>query len=266
MPWDLVAPAYTAELVPSFEEYARDALGFAAAPTGARVVDVACGPGSLALLAARDGLVVDALDFSPAMIERLEARLKSAGIANVTPRLGDGQALPYETGTFAAGFSMFGLMFFPDRAKGFAELRRVLAPGARAVVASWTRLEDTPAMNAMFGALRSSMKALIGDAAPQPGAQEMPLTSEDACRAEMSAAFSDVVVHRVPHVQRYPSADAFFASLERTMAPLVLMKKRFGEAAWAPIAEAARAAIRGAVGEGQGAITMTALLSVGVAR
>src|SRR5512146_2611813 len=140
MPWNLVAPSYTDELVPMFETWARDALAVAEVTAGARVVDVACGPGSLSVLAAQRGARVDALDFSPVMIEQLERRVTTLGLTGITPRVGDGQALPYETGTFAAGFSMFGLMFFPDRAKGFAELRRVLAPGARAVIATWTRL------------------------------------------------------------------------------------------------------------------------------
>ena len=53
-----------------FEHYATEALRLANAVTGARIVDVACGPGTLALLAAQRGHLVDALDFSPAMIER----------------------------------------------------------------------------------------------------------------------------------------------------------------------------------------------------
>lgn len=264
-PWNLVAGPYTQELVPSFEAYARDALGFAAPARGVRVVDVACGPGSLSILAAQSGLNVDAIDFSPAMIEQLEARMKAAELTNIIPRVGDGQELPYADGRFAAGFSMFGLMFFPDRAKGFAELRRVLASHGRAVVASWTPLEDTPALFAMFSAMRSSMKMLMGDAAPQPGSQEMPLSTEDLCRAEMGAVFSDVEVHRVSHVQRFASADEFFGQLERTMAPLVVMKKTMGDAKFAPIADAARTAIREVVGDGEAEVTLTALISVGVA-
>lgn len=266
MPWNLVAAAYTAELVPSFEEFATDALRLAKPPIGARIVDVACGPGSLALLAAQAGFTVDALDFSTAMIEKLEARKAAAGIANVTAQVGDGQALPYADGTFAAGFSMFGLMFFPDRAKGFAELRRVLAPGARAVIGSWTRIEDVPAMQAMFLSLRSSMKILLGDAAPPPGNQEMPLSTEDLCRAEMSASFADVEVHRVTHPQHFPSSDAFFGQLERTMAPLVLMRQRLGEERWMTIATNAKEAIRGVLGAGPVDVGLTALLSVGTAR
>lgn len=63
LPWDLVSSAYAAEIVPSFEAYARDALRFAAVPAGQPIVDVACGPGTLAFLAAERGHPVSALDF-----------------------------------------------------------------------------------------------------------------------------------------------------------------------------------------------------------
>jgi SAM-dependent methyltransferase len=263
-PWNLVASAYAEEVVPMFETFARRALELAPFPRGARVVDVACGPGTLAALAAQLGARVDAIDFSPAMLEQCQARLRALGLSDVTARLGDGQALPYEAGTYAAAFSMFGLMFFPDRAKGFAELRRVLAPGGRAVVSSWTRIEDTPAMAAMFGALRETMSRLVGPGAPQPGSQEMPLATEDACRAEMGAAFRDVTVVRAQHTLRYDSAEALFSSIERTMAPIALLKSSLGER-WRPLHEAATAAIRSACGEGERQLTMTALLSTGVA-
>jgi SAM-dependent methyltransferase len=262
MPWDLVSAAYAAEVTPMFEDYARDALALAPIAHGARIVDVACGPGTLSVLAARAGAKADAIDFSPAMIAQLEARLTQLGLTGITARLGDGQALPYETGAFAAGFSMFGLMFFPDRAKGFAELRRVLAPGARAVVATWTRLEETPALEAMFVALRDAMgKAL--NTPPQPPA-ELPLTTEDACRTEMGAAFREVEVHRVPHSQHYASVDELWGALQRTMAPIALMKKSTGDR-WPALADAARTAMHARLGDGPVDMTMTAFVTTGVA-
>src|SRR5436190_855542 len=118
--WDLVSSAYAEEIVPVFEQYVRDALRLAAPPPGSRVVDVACGPGTLSFIAAQAGHPVDALDFSPQMIEKLEARKRATGAA-ITAVVGDGQALPYADATFGAAFSMFGLMFFPDRAAGFRE-------------------------------------------------------------------------------------------------------------------------------------------------
>jgi len=261
-PWELVAHAYLAEVVPMFEPYVRDALALAKPATGGRIVDVACGPGTLAVIAADTGHVVDAIDFSPAMIKNLEARI---GTRRITARVADGQALPFDAAIFDAAFSMFGLMFFPDRAKGFAELRRVLKPGARAVIATWTRLEDTPLFAAMFGALRETMSKLLGPKAPPNAAPDLPLTTPESCRAEMGHAFADVEVHRVPHNHRYASLDALWSSLERTMAPIALMKRNFGDR-WPVLAEAATTAMSAVAGTGPVELTMPGLLSVGVAR
>lgn len=260
--WDMIAPAYTDELGASFEEFARDALSLAAAPAGSRIVDVACGPGSLAVLAARAGLVVDALDFSPAMIAQLDQRVAAENLA-ITTRVGDGQALPYADATFSAAFAMFALMFFPDRAQGLRELRRVLAPGARAVVATWTRLAETPAMDAMYAALRETLRALMGDGAPQPGAGEAPLTTPEACRAELSPVFSEVEVHRVPHDQVFASSDELWYSMVRTSVPLLALRRSLGEERWRAVDEAARRATANVLGPGEARITWTAWLSVG---
>jgi ubiquinone/menaquinone biosynthesis C-methylase UbiE len=266
LPWDLVSSAYAAEIVPSFEAYARDALRLAAVPAGQPIVDVACGPGTLAFLAARLGHPVEALDFSPAMIERLEARKAAGGGASVTARVGDGQVLPFADGAFAGAFSMFGLMFFPDRAQGFRELRRVLRPGARAVVSSWQRLENNPILSAMFNALREEMGRVLGPNAPKPGAQEMPLVDQDSCRAEMAEAFADVEVHSIAHTQTYESPAGIWNGIERTMAPIVLMRKNLGEERWAPLSAAAKSAIVAAVGDGPPSTTLPAWLTVGTAR
>jgi SAM-dependent methyltransferase len=260
MPWDLVSGAYTEEVVPMFEGFAREALRIVAPPPKSRIVDVACGPGTLAVIAADAGHRVDALDFSPQMVERLTAR--AAGLS-ITPQLGDGQALPYADAMFDAGFSMFGLMFFPDRAKGFAELRRVLRPGAKALVSSWHPMDKLPVFAAMFGAVREAMGKALG--VPPPPDRPSPLTTADECRGEMSAAFADVVVHEFATTQQAPSADALFDSLLRTMAPIVLMKKNLGDK-FAAVETAARAAMRGVLGGGPVEIEMKAHLTVGTAR
>ncbi len=266
LPWDLVSSAYAEELVPVFEDYARDALRLARTPAGAPLVDVACGPGTLGLLASQAGHPVEAIDFSPQMIEKLEARKRRLGVKTLNAKVGDGQKLPYADASFGAAFSMFGLMFFPDRAQGYRELRRVLKPGARAVVSSWQRLESNPLLSSMFGALREEMGKALGPAAPKPGSQEMPLVEEEQCRSEMAAAFSEVEVHAISHSQTATSAEDIWFSIERTMAPLVLMRKNVGEARWAPLSKAARDAVVAAVGNGPPVMTLPAWLTVGVVR
>ena len=155
--WNLVAGGYASQTVPLFEKYAAHALERAQLAPQSYVLDVATGPGTLALLAARKGHRVTALDFAADMIAKLRDRAGGLALEAIE---GDGQNLPFADQTFEAGFSMFGLMFFPDRARGFAELRRVLRPGGRALVSSWTPVETVPAMRVMFGAMQGELPNL----------------------------------------------------------------------------------------------------------
>jgi SAM-dependent methyltransferase len=249
-----------------FEVFAREALRLAAPPPGGRLVDVACGPGTVSVLAAQAGHRVDALDFSPGMIEKLRARIAALGLATITPQIGDGQALPYADATFDAGFSMFGLMFFPDRAKGFAELRRVLKPGARAVVSSWPRLQDAPMLAAVMGAVGEAMwRAMGAPAAPQGAGADGPLTTPDVCKAEMSASFTDVEVHTVESTQQAPDADTLWGAFTRTMAPILLMKQKLGDK-WPTVDDAGKNAMRTFIGDGPASFSMRGYLTVGTAR
>ncbi len=258
--WNLVAEGYVTDNMTHFERYARDALLLAQLAPGARVLDVACGPGTLAFLAARTAAHVDAIDFSPAMIAHLRARLASERVDNIDAREGDGQALPYADGSFDAAFSMFGLMFFPDRARGFAELRRVLRPGGRAVVSSWKPMNDAPLVATLFGAIAEQFPGM-----PRP-ADKGPLTDPDELRAELAAAgFRDVAVESTMHAVEWPDLDSCWASVSRGFAPLVLMKDKLGSAAFAPAAAAIRARLGQKLGPGPGRSEMPAWLGVGTA-
>ena len=260
-PWNLLASAYEAETLPSLRHFAEEALRLVAPPPGTSLADVACGPGTLALLAASRGFAVDALDFSPEMIALLERSVRERGLDGVRARVGDGQALPYPDGGHGAAFSLFGLMFFPDRARGFSELRRILRPGARAVVSSWQPMDRSPALAGLVGALQ---EALAGDSAPP--SQPPPLVTAEACRAEMERCFGEVEVRPVSTRIQFPSAAALWASMERSMPPVVLTRHRLGEQAWAPISGRVRDTLADRLGTGPVTLDLHAWLSVGTAR
>jgi ubiquinone/menaquinone biosynthesis C-methylase UbiE len=260
-PWDLVANAYAAEVVPMFERYSAEALRLAKVPAGAAIADVACGPGTLTVLAARAGHPVSALDFSPRMVDELRARIERdrGALANVDVRVGDGMDLPWADGAFGGAFSMFGLMFFPDRGRGFRELHRVLAPGGRAVVSSWLPMDRVPVLALAFATLRELRP-------PPPGAPPFvpPLATPEACVAEMSAAgFRGVEVTEVVHQEISPTMKELWASFERTSAPFALVKSQLGPG-WEPIGRAIEDRLVGAFGDGPVTMTMPAFLTVGV--
>jgi len=140
--WDIVAEEYAAVTAPFFRNYADAALRKAELTSGARVLDVAAGPGTLSLLAASQGHEVSAVDFAPNMIAQLE-QAACVQKLKVHCQVADGMALPFADASFDAAFSMFGLMFFPDRIQGFRELYRTLRPGGVAVISSWHGFESS---------------------------------------------------------------------------------------------------------------------------
>jgi SAM-dependent methyltransferase len=260
MAWDLLASAYQAEVAPTFQSFTEEALRLAAPRPGGRLADIACGPGTLALLAAGRGFEVDALDFSPEMIGLLERSAAERGVTGIRARLGDGQALPYPDRGHAAAFSLFGLMFFPDRARGFSELRRILRPGARAVVSSWQPMERSPVLAALFDALQQALPAGSGPPRATP-----PLVTAEACRAEMGQSFGDVEVRPVSTGVSFPSIVALWASTERSMPPVVLTRSQLGEPTWASISARVRDTLTERLGTGPITLDLHAWLSVGSA-
>lgn len=264
-PWDLVAPEYVRELMPVFETFSREALSRAGVGRGSRVVDVAAGPGTLSLLAARMGARVTAVDFAPRMIAALRERAAAEGL-EVEALVGDGTAMALPDRAFDAGFSMFGLMFFPDRPKGFRELHRVLVPGGRAAVSSWVPLERSPAMNVVYKNFAELMSAGGGGGGGAPRDGMMPLSDPETCQREMSAAgFVDVVVHEVTARAEYTSTAALVDAMVRSAAPVVLARKALGEK-WAAVEQALLGKVSAELGTGPQVGLFNAYLTVGTRR
>lgn len=257
-PWDLVADAYAAELVPQFTPYAEAALALARPAAAARVADVACGPGTLALAAASRGLEVDALDVAPAMIAQLEALARDRGLARIRPVVGDGQALPWASAHFDAAFSLFGALYFADRAAGLAELFRVLTPGGRLVVSSWPPATEAPALASALDALAEAEPNLAGP-------PRTPWSTPAELAADLGAAgFIEVRVERVEPRTEFASPGAFVAHLERTSAPLRLAQLAVGDERWPQLAEAMRRGLTARFGGGPLDVVLPALLAVGL--
>src|SRR5262249_60382066 len=110
----------------------------APAPARARVLEVGCGPGRLAIrLARQHGLDVTGLDLDPAMIQR--ARANAAHPGNGDQRwpsflVGDVAALAFPDRSFDLVVSTLSMHHWADPAAGLAEIGRVLRPGGRALI------------------------------------------------------------------------------------------------------------------------------------
>jgi SAM-dependent methyltransferase len=104
---------------------------------GEVVLDVACGTGNAAIPAAAAGAEVTGVDLTPQMLEVAQRRADDAGV-EVRWTQGDAEDLPFDDGHFDVVLSAFGCMFAPRHEVVADELARVLRPGGRLAVCSWT--------------------------------------------------------------------------------------------------------------------------------
>jgi SAM-dependent methyltransferase len=167
-----------------FEPFSLDLAGSAiealALRAGETVLDVGAGTGGVALALARRGCHVSAVDASPRMVERLEARAADSGFT-IDARVVDGQALTYPDATFDAAVSVFGVVLFPDAVRGLAEMRRVVRPGGGIAVVTWTE----PQHYELASELRAAVVAVRPEQPPAP----LPAQLRFRERADLLALF-----------------------------------------------------------------------------
>ncbi len=104
---------------------------------GTRLLDVGCGAGQLALIAARAGAQVTGCDIATNWLDKARARAAAEKL-EITFEEGDAEALPYEKAQFDAVISLIGAMFAPQPDLVAAELTRVCRPGGMIAMANWT--------------------------------------------------------------------------------------------------------------------------------
>ena len=138
-----VPKLYETYLVPLiFEPYAIDLSERVAARPVRRVLEIAAGTGVVTRrLAARlpESVSIVATDLNQPMLDQAAAVGTSRP---VTWQQADVMELPFPDGSFDAVICQFGVMFFPDKAKAFAEMRRVLEPGGRLLFNAWDRIDE----------------------------------------------------------------------------------------------------------------------------
>jgi 2-polyprenyl-3-methyl-5-hydroxy-6-metoxy-1,4-benzoquinol methylase len=104
---------------------------------GARVLDVACGTGNVAVPLARQGAQVTGVDIATNLLAQARERAAAEGL-EILFEEGDAEQLPYPDGTFDAVVTMFGAMFAPRPELVVTECARVLKPGGLLAMANWT--------------------------------------------------------------------------------------------------------------------------------
>lgn len=209
--WDGVSVAaerYERDLVPAlFEPWADVLVDIADLRPGERVLDLACGTGVVARAAARrvtPGGHVCGLDVNDDML----ALARRAG-PDIEWHQAEAGCTGLPEASFDVAFCQQGLQFFPDPLAGLRELRRVLAAGGRAVIATWCAAEDG---DAGYTPIADALKRHRPDDPTPPGfitAIFSLSNGTELAQLVKVAGFDDVVVERRTATVRFPSAAAW---------------------------------------------------------
>ena len=172
---------------------------------GLAVLDVACGSGQLALMAAKRGAKVTGVDIAANSIQAARARAAAEAL-DARFDEGDAEALPYPDATFDVVATIFGAMFAPRPELVAAELTRVCRRGGTIAMANWTK----------EGFIGQMFKTIARFIAP-PGMPSPVLWGDEAVvRERFGSTLSDLRLTRVIYRFDYPFGPADVVEFFRT--------------------------------------------------
>jgi ubiquinone/menaquinone biosynthesis C-methylase UbiE len=197
---------YDRLLVPLiFEPYARDLAERLAALNPRSVLETAAGTGVLTrAIASRvpAHVRIVATDLNQPMLDRAAAR--QSGEGRIDWRQADALALPFADETFDAVACQFGVMFFPDKVRGFREARRVLKPAGQFLFNVWDRIAEN-----VFAEVVTQALARRFPQDPPRFMARIPhgYSDVDKIREELAAAsFASIAVETIGQTSRAASA------------------------------------------------------------
>jgi len=202
------AEGYESFMVPTlFRPWAEKLIEAAAPAKGERVLDVGCGTGIVARLAAArlgSAASVTALDPSANMLTVARAAAAIEGVA-IEWREGSAEQLPFPEQSFDLVLCQFALMFFADKSMALGEMRRVATRNGRVVLNVWQGLDRHP----FYQLLHEVIQRRVGVSALE---DIFALGSADALRRMgSSAGFREVQIEPVSMTARFPNPDGFLA-------------------------------------------------------
>ncbi len=248
-PWQLTGTAaelYERYLVPTITGvWAADLVRRAALQPRERVLDVACGTGIVARLAAEqvgDQGAVVGLDLNTAMLEVARALPAPPG-AIITWTEASVLAMPFPDATFDEVLCQLGLQFFPDRPQALREMRRVLVPSGRVLLSVFGPIAHNPAPQALADALDRH----LGPHASAIKRAEHDL--DDPAELDelvSSAGFAEVSIETTTQQIRFPSPREY-VRIQFAATPLATLIQEMPSHQQAALAEAVIADVRGAL-------------------
>jgi ubiquinone/menaquinone biosynthesis C-methylase UbiE len=191
---------------------------------GERVLELAGGPGSVGLAAARrvgDAGEVVISDVAPEMTAIAARRAEELGLRNVRTRTLDLEAIDEPDGSYDVVLCRAGLMFVPDPGLAAREIARVLRDGGRTALAVWGPRERNPWLGLIFDAVGAQLGAPV----PPPGIPgPFSLSDADSLRTVLAeAGLSEVAVEEFPLPMDADSFDEWWTRSTALAGPLVKM-------------------------------------------
>lgn len=262
--WNSASRGYAERVAPlMMEEYADEFVDLLDVDERTEALEVAAGSGALTQALAKRVKSLLATDFAPEMVKILRERTQAEGADNVTSEVMDGQALTLGDGTFDRAACSFGLMLFPDRAKGFSELRRVLRPRGRAMVSAWAGPDKFEAFGIFLAAMHAAFPDMPPPQAPPP---VFSLSDPANFKAEMQAGgFKSVEVDFVARDLEVPGLDQMWGMLTSGAPPVRMLLDRVGSEGEGKLHDALAALVEQRFGSGPIRLTNVATVGCGVA-
>ena len=235
-------------------------LGWLDAPANARWLDVGCGTGAFSELilqrCAPQSLA--GIDPSPEQIAYVGKYFANKHPAGSTFQVADSAAMPFPDGEFDVVASALVIHFIPDRAKAFAEMKRVLRPGGLVGGYTWKRTATTDF--AAYGPMLEGVARIGGEPLRSP---VVPEGSADGMRASLGAAgFIEIAVSEIEVSQTYENFDAYWGAQTLPFSPPGKTVARLDDAQRAKLRDLLRETLPAA----DGTITYSATAVAGKAR
>jgi len=181
--WDQHVALYEDVFEPLTQRFSLAAIEALAPGPRSRVLDSAAGTGGAALELARLGHKVTAIDASAAMVARTRARASATGVV-IEVQIMDGQSLSFPDASFDAALSVIGVILFPDAMRGLSEMRRVVRPGGRIALVTWT----APESYELVGELRAAALSVLGALPARPLPAQLRFRETEDFQALFAAA------------------------------------------------------------------------------